>query len=186
VTVWNNSDWGACNGAWVQNFGTGCALAGNTVRVITSTSLCIGSQLLLLHTGGFHGDLSTGKYVRVAVLIDGRTLTTRARVTLGASSTIGAYSKNIKGQVRQGSKEIITVNAPYQPEPMFLKRGRIGSFRPIPVHLISGFDAQPGTDSGPLDVGKLLPSFPVMDLTNAAEFQFPDVATSVGSCPQPS
>jgi len=84
-------------------------VAGNTVRVITSTSLCIGSQLLLLHTGGFHGDLSTGKYVRVAVLIDGRTLTTRARVTLGASPTVVAYSKNIKGQVRQGSKEIITV-----------------------------------------------------------------------------
>lgn len=185
VTVWNNTDWGACNGNWVQTFGAGCTPAGTTARVMTTTNLCIGSQLLLFHTGSIQGNLTSGKYVRVAVLLDGRTVTTRARVVLGVGGTFSLFSKVIRGQVRQGTKEIITASAPYEPEPMFLKRGRIGSFRPTPVHLVSGADAQPPNDAGPQDVGNLLPVFPVTELPNEAEFQFPDVATSVGVCPLP-
>jgi hypothetical protein len=185
VTVWNNSDWGACNGAWVQNFGMGCTPSGGTSRVITESNICIGSQVLLVQLTATHGNVPIGRFLRVAVLIDSRNLTTRARVILG-SGGFTAFSKVIRGQVRQGEKEIITVSAPYAPEPMFFKRGRIGSFRPIPANLISGTDAQPSNDAGPLDVGNLLPAFAVADLPNLADFQFPDTAVSVAACPTPS
>ena len=120
------------------------------------------------------------------MLVDGRAPFTRARVQFNDSPTIVLYQKVIRGQVRQGTKEIITASAPYEPEPMFLKRGRIGSFRPTPVYLIRGAgNAQPNNDQGPLDVGNLLPVFPVTDLPKVADFQFPDQPVSSGNCPAP-
>ena len=41
VTLWNNTDWGACNAAWVLNFGTGCTPSGGTRRDITTANLCV-------------------------------------------------------------------------------------------------------------------------------------------------
>jgi hypothetical protein len=187
VTMWNNSDWGACNGAWVFNSFTGtCLPNGNVLRTIDLTNFCVGSQLILAHNWQLHGNLTDGKYLRAAVLLDDRLLQTRARTQFQGAAVFAQYGKNIRGQVRQSSKEIPTPLAPFVVDTMYQKRGRIGSLRPILVNVLSGADAQPSNDQGPLDVGNLLPSFLATDLPNTAEFRFPDVPVSVNvTCPGP-
>ena len=103
VTLWNNSDWGACNNAWVQSFSNGCTpSSGTTLRVITTANLCVGSQILLAHNGNIDGNLTLGRYLRVAVVMDERTLTTRARTIASLTPTItDLLSRTFLGQRRQ-------------------------------------------------------------------------------------
>ncbi len=188
VTMWNNSDWGACNGAWVFNAFTGsCLPNGQLRRAIDLTTFCVGSQIVLSQNYQLHGGrLVDGSYLRVAVLLDDRLLQTRARTQFQGAAVFTQFGKNVRGQTRQSSKEIPTTLAPYVVDTMYQKRGRIGSLRPILVNVVSGADAQPSNDQGPLDVGNLLPSFLATDLPNAGDFQFPDTPVSVNvTCPGP-
>jgi hypothetical protein len=189
VTMWNNSDWGGCNGAWLQSFGVGCTPAGTTNRVITTANLCVGSQILLSHNQnlvGGGGALGSGRYLRVALLGDSRILTTRARTVYGTTGITDLTSRNFVAPIRQSAKEIPTTAAPFVSEPFFNKRGRIGSNRGIPIYLVSGANPQPSNDLGALDVGNLLPSFAPADAPARAEFFFPDVVNSVAACPAPN
>ena len=189
VTMWNNTDWGGCNGAWLQTFGLGCTPAGTTNRAITTANLCVGSQILLFHNQtlpGGGGALGSGRYLRVAVLGDGRSLSTRARTVYGTTGITDLTSKSFAAPVRQSVQEIPSITAPFISDLFFNKRGRIGSNRGIPIYLVSGGNPQPSNDLGALDVGNLLPSFALSDTPARAEFNFPDVASSVAACPAPS
>jgi hypothetical protein len=185
--VKNNTDWGACGGTWHDGeFTAPCALSEATNRGITSTNLCVGSQILLSQATDPHGNLLVGQYLRAALLMDTRTLTVRARITYMGGAVTELYSKSITGQIRQSQKSLVTAEHPYVVEPFFTKRGRLGSFRPVPIHVISQGDAQPGNDQGPQDVGNLTPIFNASDLPRMVTFRFPEVAVSSNVCPTPS
>jgi hypothetical protein len=157
VTLWNNSDYAGCNGAWVQS---GCGL-DPIGRGIVNAYICIGGQSVYQRFANQAGsNILLGHHVRLAALLDGQLHTTKATLAVGSFPyTQVLIHKSITGQTRQASMEEESVTAPYVPDPMFIKRGMIGSFRPIPYYLISGTDPQPGSDTGNGDVGSLTPSF---------------------------
>jgi len=162
LTLWNNTDHAGCNGNWVTGSGSGCSFPNGVGRTIGTARLCIGSQLVYTRfsTGG-NGSLFLGRYARLAALLDDQPKTTRGRLLVGTANDLVIVNKHLSGQVRQAAMEIETAQAPYLPDPLFKKRGVVGSFRPMPFYLVSGADPQPLDDVGPSDVGALAPPLTV-------------------------
>lgn len=157
LTLWNNSDYAGCNGQWYQNPLPGsCAgiSPSTSTRSIGTARLCIGTQLLYTRQPPT-GNIATGHYVRLAALLDDRAHSTRGRLLVGTANTLQIIDKTITGDARQAPKEQVTAQAPYAPDPLYNKRGIIGSFRPMPFYLIVGTDPQPANDAGTSDVGAL-------------------------------
>lgn len=186
LTLWNNTDYAGCNGQWVTNpLPAGCTSIGTTQRDIGTARLCIGTQLLYTRlSNGGNGNIQLGHYVRLAALLDNQTHSTRARLIVGTAGTeLQILNKTIVGQQRQGTKEFVTALAPYIPDPMFMKRGIIGSVRPIPWYEIIGTDPQPGGDTGTNDVGSLLPSFSASQLPDTGgQLSFPNTSAASPGC----
>ena len=185
LTLWNNSDYAACNGAWVTHYGAGCSYgAGGTVlRTINTARLCIGGQLLYtrFETGG-NGKITLGQSARLIALLDDQPHQMRGRLLVGTANTPQMLNKQITGQIRQAPKELTTASEPYQPEPLFSKRGIIGSFRPMPFYLVIGTDPQPAADAGTNDVGNLTPSFAPAALPSAGgEISYPNTPPASNS-----
>lgn len=156
LTLWNNSDYAGCNGNWTTTNAPGCSYPGGTDRGIGTARLCIGSQLVYTRfsTNG-NGNILLGHYARLAALLDDQPKTTRGRLLVGTNNELLVRDKQLAGQKRQAAGEIVTPQAPYDPDPMFKKRGIVGSFRPMPSYLIVGTDPQPANDAGSNDVGAL-------------------------------
>lgn len=156
LTLWNNTDYAGCNGNWVTSSGGGCSFPSGIARAIGTARLCINAQLLYTRqpTSG-NGSILFGHYVRMAALLDDQPKNTRGRLLVGTANDLVIVDKSLTGQVRQAPLEIETVMAPYVPDPFYIKRGIIGSFRPMPFYLISGADPQPANDMGANDVGSL-------------------------------
>lgn len=157
LTLWNNSDYAGCNGQWYQNPLPGsCAgiSPSTSIRSIGTARLCIGTQLLYTRQPPT-GNIATGHYIRLAVLLDDQPHSTRGRLLVGTANTLQIIDKMIKGDARQALKEQVIPQAPYAPDPLYNKRGIIGSFRPMPFYLIVGTDPQPANDAGASDVGAL-------------------------------
>lgn len=163
LTLWNNSDYAGCNGAWVTGNAPGCGYSNGSIgKGIKTAYLCIGGQSLYVRymTGG-NGNIYLGKFVRLAAVLDEQTHHTRGRLIVGTESLAVQVNRSITGQSRQAPMEIETVQQPYVPDAMAIKRGMIGSFRPMPFYLLIGADPQPANDMGALDVGALAPDFGV-------------------------
>ncbi|QBB69339.1 hypothetical protein ELE36_02530 [Pseudolysobacter antarcticus] len=191
LTVWNNSDHAGCNGAWTTGNAAGCDYmsGGTALRPINATRLCIGTQLLYtrLNTGG-NPDITLGNYVRVAALLDDQPHATLGRLIVGGNvnNAVVYPVGSITGQKRQAPMEQVSVASPYAPDPMFTKRGIVGSFRPLAFYLEIGADPQPSNDTGPNDVGALTPLFSssVYPLTGGA-LSFPNAPVTSGACTPP-
>jgi hypothetical protein len=192
LTVWNNSDHAGCNGVWTTGNAAGCDFmsGGTALRPINTTRLCIGSQLLYTRfdTGGYP-DITLGNYVRVAALLDDQPHATLGRLIIGGNVNPDVVYPvgSITGQKRQAPMEQVTVASPYAPDPMFTKRGIVGSFRPLPFYLVIGATPQPSTDTGPNDVGALTPLFSssTYPLTGGA-LTFPNAPVTSGACTPPA
>ncbi len=157
LTLWNNSDYAGCNGQWYQNPLPGsCAgiSPSTSTRSIGTARLCIGTQLLYTRQPPT-SNIATAHYVRLAALLDDQPHSTRGRLLVGTANTLQVIDKTIAGDARQAPKEQATPQAPYAPDPLYNKRGIIGSFRPMPFYLIVGADPQPTNDAGSNDVGAL-------------------------------
>lgn len=156
LTLWNNSDYAGCNGNWVTGSGGGCSFTGGIARGIGTARLCINAQLLYTRQpGSGNGNILIGHYVRLATLLDDQPKNTRGRLLVGTANDLVIVDKALTGQARQAPMEVETMMAPYVPDPFYIKRGIIGSFRPMPFYLISGADPQPANDMGANDVGSL-------------------------------
>lgn len=197
LTLWNGSDYAGCNGAWVTGNASGCnyQAGGTALRPINTTRLCIGGQLLYTRQPGGptnNTDIVLGHLVRLAALLDDQPHTTRARLLAGLTNvppfTLEIRDRSITGQARQASKEQTTPQALYLPDPMFSKRGIVGSFRPQPFYLIIGADPQPTNDMGPSDVGALTPMFSSTQLPDGGgTISFPNVPPAPnGACTNPA
>jgi len=162
LTLWNNSDYAGCNGAWITANGQGgCTYSNNGIgKGITTARYCIGQQFVYerLSTGG-NGNILLGKYVRLAAILDKKPASHlfRGNLIVGTESLVVKIDKTISGSLRQAPAEVETVANPYVPDLMYTKRGFIGNFRPMPFYLISGADPQPANDTGLLDVGSRTP-----------------------------
>jgi hypothetical protein len=159
LTLWNNSDYAGCNGAWVTGNSPGCSYSNGSIgKGIDTAYLCIGHQSVYsrYNTGG-NGNIYLGKYIRVAALLDDQPHLFRGNLVVGTESLAVHISKSITGTTRQDAMEIETMQNPYVPETMYAKRGFIGNFRPMPFYLTIGTDPQPANDMGALDVGALTP-----------------------------
>jgi hypothetical protein len=188
ITLWNNSDYAGCNGAWVTANAPGCTYSNNSIgKGILTAFMCIGGQSVYsrVSTGG-NGNILLGKYVRLAALLDNQSHKTRANLIVGTESLAVKVDRTITGQTRQASMEIETIAQPYVPDPMFTKRGMVGSFRPIPFYLVIGTDPQPTNDMGALDVGALPPSFGVVAPDTGGILNFPNAPPNpVPGCTSP-
>jgi hypothetical protein len=175
VTLWNNSDYAGCNGAWATGNGNGCTFTNGIGKGINSAYICIGGQSVYsrFNTGG-NGNIFLGKYVRLAALLDNQSHTTKASLNVGTEMAAVYIHKTIAGQTRQDSVENETVQSPYVPDAMFIKRGMIGSFRPIPFYMIIGADPQPANDTGALDVGALTPAYATVLPDTGGTMSFPN------------
>lgn len=185
ITMWNNTDYAGCSGNWAAHGATpaGCITEGSGAqRAVNTTRICIGSQLVYEHLEGTHGSLLVGDYVRLAALLDGTTKATRSRSIVLNLSTIQIRNRTITGQVRQSNKELPTAASPYTSEPFWIKRGYVGSFRPLPYYQINGADPQPASDAGPLDVGALTNPITVPPAPDPGNIIFPDVAAPNSVC----
>ena len=160
LTLWNDSDYAGCNGAWVTGNAPGCGFANGIGRAINNAYLCIGGQSVYVrYAAGGNGTIYLGKFVRLAALLDNQQHTAKATLSVGTGNTAAYIRKSITGQSRQAPMEIETAQQPYVPDAMFIKRGMIGSFRPMPFYQLIGADPQPANDAGALDVGALTPAF---------------------------
>ena len=176
ITLWNNSDYAGCNGAWVTNNSSGCSYSNGSIgKGILTAFMCIGGQSVYsrFSTGG-NGNIFLGKYVRLSALLDKQSHTTRGNLIVGTESLAVQLNKTITGQSRQAPLEVETVQQPYVPDAMFTKRGMIGSFRPMPFYLVVGADPQPANDLGALDVGALTPPFSVVLPDQGGTVNFPN------------
>lgn len=189
LTLWNNSDYAGCNGNWVTGSVPGCSYSNGIARGIGTARLCIGSQLVYTRfsTNG-NGNILLGHYARVAAILDGQPKTTRGRLLVGTNNELLIRDKQLFGQKRQASMEIITPQAPYTPDPMFKKRGIVGSFRPMPSYLIIGTDPQPANDAGNNDVGALSLPLAIGALADTGGVvSFPNTAPApLASCTSPA
>jgi len=162
LTLWNNSDYAGCNGAWITANGQdGCTYSNNGIgKGISTARICIGQQFVYerLSNGG-NGNIFIDKYVRLAALLDKKPASHlfRGNLIVGLSTEMltPRIDKMISGSSRQALLEVETMANPYVPDAMYTKRGFIGNFRPMPFYLISGADPQPITDIGSSDVGSL-------------------------------
>jgi len=159
LTLWNNSDYAGCNGAWGTGNATGCSYSNGSIgKGISTAYICIGGQSVYnrFSTGG-NGNIFLGKYVRLAALLDKQSRLFRGNLIVGTEALAVRIDKTITGTSRQAPMEIETVQNPYVPDLMYTKRGMVGNFRPMPFYLVIGADPQPANDTGPLDVGSLSP-----------------------------
>jgi hypothetical protein len=185
ITLWNNTDYAGCSGNWsyFQSIPPGCIIEGSGAqRSIQTTRICIGTQLIYEHLQNPHGDILVFGYVRLAALLDGATKGTRSRNVVLNISTTEIRDRSIIGQIRQSAKEEPTAAAPFNSEPLWIKRGYVGSFRPLPYYQINGADPQPSSDAGPLDVGALTQPATVPPLPDPGNILFPDVGVSNMAC----
>lgn len=185
LTLWNNTDYAGCSGAWAAHGSTppGCITEGSgALRSILITRMCIGTQVVYEHLQNPHGNLLVGDYVRVVALLDGSSKATRSRSVVLNLSETEIRNRTITGHVRQSSEELPTVAAPFISDPFWIKRGYVGSFRPLPYYQINGTDPQPGNDMGPLDVGALTNPITVPPAPDPGSISFPDVALSSMGC----
>jgi len=125
-----------------------------------------------------HGSLLVGDFVRLAALLDGQPKVTRSRSIVLNLSAIQIRNRSITGQIRQSGKEALTSAAPFVSEPFWIKRGFVGSFRPLPYYQINGTDPQPASDMGALDVGALTNSITVPPAPDPGNVLFPDVGAA--------
>lgn len=186
LTLWNNSDYAGCNGQWVTHDSPGCSYGsgGTAQRSINTARLCIGTQLLYTRfmTGG-NGVIGTGGLARLVALLDDQPHSIRGRLLVGVANTLEIRTRTIEGQIRQASKEEVIPPNMYVPEPMFTKRGLVGSFQPLPFYLIIGADPQPANDAGALDVGNLTPGFSPTTLpSQGGSLTFESTPVSIGTC----
>ena len=174
--MWNDSDHAGCNGIWETSNGNGCTFTGGVFRPINTVYLNIGGQNLYHHfnTGG-GANIDSGHYVRLAVLLDDQPHQTKASLSVGNNGTAVCLKKTITGQVRQNSMEQETVTATYDPDGMFIKRGIIGSNRPMPYYQLVGADPQPASDMGTNDIGSLLPVYATIPPESAGVMSFPNL-----------
>jgi len=159
LTLWNNSDYAGCNGAWVTGNAPGCSYSNGSIgKGISTAYICIGGQSVYsrFSTGG-NGNILLGKYVRLAALLDKQSHLFRTNLIVGTESLAVRISRTVTGPSRQALMENETVQNPYVPDLMYTKRGFVGSFRPMPFYLVIGTDPQPANDTGALDVGSLSP-----------------------------
>jgi hypothetical protein len=181
ITMWNDSDHAGCSGIWVTS---GCSFLGGVFRLINSVYINIGTQSLYHHFNtGAGANIASGHYVRLAAILDDQPHTTKADLIVGGTGQAACIIKTITGQVRQNSMEHETMAAPYVPSPMFIKRGIIGSPRPMPYYQFTGTDPQPASDMGANDVGSLTPVFATVPPDPAGVMMFPNLPpTSVPGC----
>lgn len=184
LTLWNDSDYAGCNGAWVTGNAPGCGFANGIGRAINNAYLCIGGQSVYVrYAAGGNGTIYLGKFVRLAALLDNQQHTTKATLSVGTGNTAAYIRKAITGQPRQAPMEIETAQQPYVPDAMFTKRGMIGSFRPMPFYQLIGADPQPANDAGVLDVGALTPSYTTVLPFGGGTMNFPNTpANPVPTC----
>ncbi len=186
ITLWNNTDYAGCFGNWAAQGSTpaGCIVEGaGAQRNILTTRICIGTQLVFQHFESPHGILALGGYVRLAALLDGQVRATRSRsIVQNINSAVEIRNRSITGDVRQSNKEDPTAQAPYTSQPLWQKRGIVGSFRPLPYYQINGTDPQPINDMGPLDVGALANAISVPVAPDAGNVLFPELAASDMTC----
>ena len=97
-------------------------------------------------------------------------------------STIEVRNRSVSGDVRQSNMEGATTQAPYVSQPLWQKRGFVGSFRPLPHYQIKGADPQPISDMGPLDVGALANAISVPAAPDPGNLALPDLAASNMAC----
>lgn len=185
LTHWNNTDYAACNGTWAAHGATppGCIAEGVAAnRAILTTRLCVGTQLVFEHLDNTHGSLGVGAFVRLATLLDDKQKPTRSRSVVHDISKAEIRNRSIVGQVRQSTKEQPTAHAPFVSEPLWRKRGFVGSSRPLPYYQISGADLQPPSDAGAMDIGALTNPIAVAAAPDPGTVVFPDVAVSNMAC----
>ena len=187
LTLWNNTDYAGCNGAWVTSNAAGCNYgAGGAVgSTIDTARLCIGTQSVyrFLQTDPGNDPIVRSQYARLVALLDEVPKTTRSRILGGVVTEVQIRDRSITGQTRQSAKEAVTAQAPYLPDSMYIKRGVVGSFRPQAYYLRIGTDPQPANDMGANDVGALtLPFSPPAAATSGGVIRFPEVPAPSPTC----